>query len=73
MHNLAVRDDRDDQDTVVLTIVNYPPKDISLRDRIHAAWAVLRGDEHVYSEIFLPNDELVDFVKWAMSLTEETK
>ena len=50
-----------------IQVVNAP-RDITFRQRVKMAWDVIRGDEHVLSEIYLHREDMQSFVTYISEL-----
>lgn len=69
-HSLYIEPDWGDESFPCTSIqVVCAPPDLSLSQRIRAAWHVLRGDEHVLSEIYIHRDDMGEFIEYVIALS----
>ena len=68
-HSLCIDPLDDDFPVIAITVINAP-WDFNWRERIRAAWAVLRGNEHIFSEVIINREDVGEFAEYVTDLAE---
>ena len=71
-HSLCINPLDDEWPGICITVVNSR-HDFSFRERLKAAWRVLRGDEHAFSEVLIHRDDVAEFAEYVAELAKECR
>jgi hypothetical protein len=72
-HGLYIEPEDDGPFPMTAIQVVNAPADLSFWQRVKMAAAVLRGNEHVLSEIYIHRDEMREFVEYVASLAHNKR
>ena len=66
-HSLYIPDIDDEFPMIAIQVVNAP-EDLSFWQRLKMAWYVLRGEQHVLSEIYIHRNDVQEFVDYVTAI-----
>lgn len=71
MHSLYIEPDCGCDNIYASVQVVNAPADVNLRQRIKMAWAILRGNEHAMTEVWIHRDDWQEFVDYIVNVDKE--